>query len=127
MHSTPIGMAAATAAASRQPPPPHRPREERSLLHAGFSTAPRPTRNTPSLTMKATTIAMLLGALLLLSAAHARESKWCAEQREKCEAGCPKGSKVDYECHDTDGAFNCEVLLTCLSLPPPLGCAAANL
>ena len=64
-----------------------------------------PPPHSPRLKMKATTAALLLGALLLLSAAHARkESKWCSEQREQCEAGCPKGNKVDFQCHDTDGA-----------------------
>ena len=47
--------------------------------------------------MKAMTAALLLGALFLLSAAHARETKWCAEQREQCEDNCPKDSKVDFK------------------------------
>ena len=53
--------------------------------------------------MKAMTAALLLGALFLLSAAHARETKWCAEQREQCEDNCPKDSKVDFKCRDSDG------------------------
>jgi hypothetical protein len=61
------------------------------------------TRNLPI--MKTFAFAVLLGAVLLSGhLVSARESEWCAQQRQSCAAKCPADAKMDFKCQDSDGA-----------------------
>jgi hypothetical protein len=57
-------------------------------------------------TLAAVLVACLLAGATLASAGGKKdkETAWCREQREQCEAGYPKDAKIDFSCKDKKGA-----------------------